>query len=127
MNIWQRLVNLEEQAKNFGLKWPDAISILKQIESECQEIRQHLEKKTFDTQELREEIGDLLHASMSLAWFMHFDAQDVLEKACDKFQKRLEMMQCIAKEQGKLHLQDKDFMDILQLWLQAKSRLQNHQ
>ncbi|HBB53583.1 MAG TPA: nucleoside triphosphate hydrolase [Legionellales bacterium] len=124
MDIWQRLVDLEKKSEDFGLKWPDALTILQQIESECREIREHLEKVKPNQKELEEEIGDLMHASMSLAWFLGFDSKNVLEKACNKFKNRLAMMKVIAKEQGYEHLRGKDFKCLLDLWKQVKVRLE---
>jgi uncharacterized protein YabN with tetrapyrrole methylase and pyrophosphatase domain len=123
MNIWQRLVDLEKKSENFGLKWPDAITILAQIESECKEIRQHLEAQIPNQKDLQEEIGDLMHATMSLAWFLGFESQQILEQACTKFEKRLGMMKVIAQEQGYEHLREKNFQSLLEIWSIAKQRL----
>jgi uncharacterized protein YabN with tetrapyrrole methylase and pyrophosphatase domain len=124
MNIWQRLVDLEKKSEDFGLKWPDALTILQQIESECREIREHLDMKNPRMDELSAEIGDLMHATMSLAWFLGFESQNVLDQACGKFEKRLAMMQVIAHEQGEEDLRGKDFNSLLQVWKEAKSRLE---
>jgi uncharacterized protein YabN with tetrapyrrole methylase and pyrophosphatase domain len=123
MHIWQRLKHLEESSCEFGLAWPDAMTILQQIESECKEIREHLEKETCDKNALQEEIGDLLHAATSLAWFCQFDAQQTLSSSCDKFEKRLDMMKKIAADQGLQHMKGQSFQELLQIWDEAKRRL----
>jgi uncharacterized protein YabN with tetrapyrrole methylase and pyrophosphatase domain len=125
MDIWERLVDLEEKSKDFGLEWPNAITILQQIESECREIREHLDNAQPNQKELQEEIGDLMHASMSLSWFLGFDSKNVLDKACHKFENRLAMMKDIAKEQGYSDLKGKDFKFLLDVWALAKSRLKD--
>ena len=123
MHIWQRLKHLEEASCEFGLAWPDALTILQQIESECKEIREHLEKENCDKQALQEEIGDLLHAATSLAWFCQLDTQKTLSSSCDKFEKRLNMMKKIAAEQGLQHMKGESFQTLLQIWDEAKRRL----
>lgn len=123
MHIWQRLKHLEEASYEFGLAWPDALTILQQIESECKEIREHLEKEKCDNNALQEEIGDLLHAATSLAWFCRFDAKQTLSASCDKFEMRLDMMKKIAAEQGLQHMKGQSFQELLQIWDEAKRRL----
>lgn len=123
MDIWQRLIDLEQKASDFGLTWPDAMTILEQIESECREIREQLNETKQDQALLSGEIGDLMHAVMSLSWFCGFDSYQVLEQSCDKFDMRLQMMKSIAKEQGMEHMKDKSFIELMKLWQDAKTRL----
>lgn len=123
MLIWQRLKHLEEASCEFGLAWPDAETILQQIESECKEIREQLLKENSDKKALQEEIGDLLHAATSLAWFCQFDAHQTLLNSCDKFEKRLEMMKTIAAEQGLHHMKNQSFEALMRVWDEAKQRL----
>lgn len=126
MDIWQRLIELEKNATDFGLTWPDALTILQQIESECREIREQLAEKIQDDALLSAEIGDLMHAVMSLSWFCGFDSHQVLTQSCDKFANRLQMMKIIAKEQGLNHLQSKSFSELMLMWKLAKARLQKN-
>lgn len=126
MDIWQRLIELEINAEDFGLTWPDALTILQQIESECREIREQLAEEKHDDALLSAEIGDLMHAVMSLSWFCGFDSHQVLTQSCDKFSNRLQMMKTIAKEQGLTHLQDKSFSEVMFNWKLAKERLQKN-
>jgi uncharacterized protein YabN with tetrapyrrole methylase and pyrophosphatase domain len=123
MEIWQRLVKLEEEGEAFGLKWPNALEILSQIESECGEIRSHLQQNDVSSDAFKQEVGDLMHAVMSLAWFCHLDANKVLHQSCDKFEKRLIMMKQIISEQGLTHMQGKSFEELMQVWAEAKRRL----
>lgn len=126
MRIWERLKHLEEASCEFGLTWPDAETILQQIESECKEIREQLMKENQDKQALQEEIGDLLHASMSLAWFCNFDAQKTLVASCTKFEKRLLMMKKIAAEMGLQHMRGQSIKILMHVWDEAKRRLSIH-
>lgn len=120
MQIWQKLQNLEEEGEAFGLIWPNAETILEQIESECREIRACLQEHS---QTLQEEIGDLLHAATSLAWYCGFDSKLTLNISCTKFSKRLAMMKDLAKQQGYENMQGKSFEELMALWDKAKQRL----
>ncbi|MDQ5884301.1 MAG: hypothetical protein QG556_640 [Pseudomonadota bacterium] len=123
VDIWHRLIDLEHKAADFGLTWPNAITIMQQIESECREIREQLNETNQDSVLLSAEIGDLMHAVMSLSWFCGFDSHDVLKQSCDKFDTRLQMMKTIAKEQGLEHMKDKSFSELIEYWQLSKSRL----
>lgn len=123
MEIWQRLVNLEEAAEEFGLKWPNALEIITQIESECQEIRVHLSQHDSSSDEFKHEVGDLMHAVMSLAWFCGLNSKQTLEHSCDKFEKRLAMMKTVIAEQGLSHMQGRNFDELMLVWDEAKRRL----
>ena len=123
MQIWQRLEMLEEAGEQFGLKWPNALEILSQIESECQEIRVHLNQHDCESSAFTSEVGDLMHAVMSLAWFCKLDSKLLLEQSCDKFEKRLNMMKTIIAEHGMVDMQGKDFIVLMQIWNESKTRL----
>jgi uncharacterized protein YabN with tetrapyrrole methylase and pyrophosphatase domain len=123
VDIWQKLVELEQASDKFGLCWPNALEILKQIKSECVEIEEQLVATTVNRQALQEEIGDLLHACTSLAWFCGLDSHQTLIQSTNKFEKRLEMMKVIASEQGFKDLKNQPFEKLMQVWQQAKKRL----
>lgn len=123
VDIWKRLVDLEQKAADFGLIWPDTETILQQIESECREIREQLAKESQDKELLSSEIGDLMHAVMSLSWFCGFDSSQVLNQSCEKFEKRLQMMVTIANENGYSDMQGKSFKELIKCWQDAKVRL----
>jgi len=123
MQIWQRLVKLENDSEDFGLAWPNALEILNQIESECLEIREHLESGDDKSLALEEEIGDLMHAVMSLSWFCGFDSLSVLEKSCNKFELRLNTMKAIAQEKGLENVKHYSFEELMLLWKLGKERI----
>jgi uncharacterized protein YabN with tetrapyrrole methylase and pyrophosphatase domain len=123
MEIWQELVELEQEADAFGLTWPDAETILKQIESEVQEIRACLSSTHVDQFALKEEVADLLHASTSLAWFLGLESKSLLDLSCKKFAKRLAMMKKLVIEAGEENMQGKTFEELMALWNKAKQRL----
>jgi uncharacterized protein YabN with tetrapyrrole methylase and pyrophosphatase domain len=123
MQIWQRLENLEVAAEEFGLKWPNALEILSQIESECQEIRAHLTENDASSDAFKQEVGDLMHAVMSLAWFCGLNSRQTLEQSCDKFEKRLAMMKVVIAEKGLNNMQGKNFEELMLVWDEAKRRL----
>lgn len=121
MTILEEVEHLEKDAVAFGLQWETKEQIMTQIRNECLEIEEHLH---FPEQRvaLQDEIGDLLHAAISLCVFCNFSPELTLQKSLDKFEKRLNAMKDIAKEQGLTHVKGKSFDELMHYWAQAKAR-----
>jgi ATP diphosphatase len=96
-----------------------------QIESECAEINEHLDKGIAQANqiELQEEIGDLLHAVFSLCVFCNLSPRDTLEQTLDKFERRLKAVKDISKEQGLTNLSGFPFDELMAIWQKAKARV----
>jgi ATP diphosphatase len=119
MAILEEIEYLDQEAVAFGLQWETRDQIMAQIRNECLEIEEHFHEQS---EELQDEIGDLLHAVFSLCIFCNFSLEITLRKSLDKFEYRLNSMKDIAKEQGLTHLREKSFDELMQYWNQAKSR-----
>lgn len=119
------LIAIETDARAFGFDWPNAMSIVEQAESECDEIREVLDEKQ-STERLQEEIGDLLHTAISLCLFAGFDPNATLTKVNQKFGTRMQVLKMIAKEKGYDQLHNQSFQFMLQLWDEAKKQTDNY-
>ncbi|MGI9214692.1 MAG: MazG nucleotide pyrophosphohydrolase domain-containing protein, partial [Gammaproteobacteria bacterium] len=87
---------LQQDAINFGFNWPNMDMLIEQIISECKEIEQaHHDNESKDR--IQEEIGDLLHAVMSLCIFNGFDITQTILKNNDKYNRRLKALKIITK------------------------------
>jgi len=125
MNLLEKVAFLENEASAFGFEWETTAQIMAQIESECVEIREHLDNgiTKSNQDELQEEIGDLLHAVFSLCVFCQFSPKDTLSKTLDKFERRLNAVKAISEEQGISHLKGYPFDELMEIWRQAKVRV----
>lgn len=113
----------EEQirrADEFGFSWAEASQLLDKIRSECCEVEEELEHPT-NLGALQQEVGDLLHATLSLILFLNMDINDTLEKTLAKFDGRFEKMQKIASEEGLSTLKGFPLERLLDLWKKAKN------
>jgi uncharacterized protein YabN with tetrapyrrole methylase and pyrophosphatase domain len=119
MNTLQRLIAQEKDARAFGFDWPNQMAAIKQIINECKEIIEDIEAKA-PSAKIQEEMGDLLHAAVSLCVFSGFDVEDTLEKIIHKFGRRMDAVKDMTRELGlnDLHGQSTQFM--LNLWDKAK-------
>ena len=88
MDLFDKVVALEEDASKFGFRWETTAQIMNQIQSECVEIEEHLDDGigTVCTANLQEEIGDLLHAVLSLCVFCKLSPRDTLHQSLAKFE-----------------------------------------
>lgn len=129
MDIFANLIQQDDKAATFGFKWEHAQQILAQIQSECQEIRDHLEPKSSPSShnQLQEEIGDLIHASFSLCLFLKLNPQETLQKSIDKFERRFKMVEKLANQQGLKNLVGQSFEDLMLFWDNAKKLTDDQQ
>ena len=119
MDIIKRLIELEEEANVFGFRWSHIEQILAQIYSEYQEIIADTNNH-ISPEKLQEEIGDLLHAVFSLCLFCKFDPEKTLASAINKFERRLNAVKQIAREQGITSLEKYSFDELMRFWQRAK-------
>ncbi len=122
MDLLEKIVSLEESASEFGFRWDTADQIMNQIQSECEEIKEHLDHELSQDNKiaLQEEIGDLLHAVFSLCVFTGFSPRMTLGQSLTKFERRLRAVKLIAEERGLANLDGKTFDELMQIWNRAK-------
>ena len=116
----KRIVELEMQGKEYGFYWPDSASIMKQIYSECDEVNELLVDSNSSKEMLREEIGDLLHAVISLCTFYEFNPYEILGKSADKFKTRFDFTKKFSLEDGNQDLHNKKVDEMMKYWNKAK-------
>jgi len=122
MELLDKVVRLEEDAAEFGFRWENTNQIMAQIQSECEEIQEHLRVgiSKGNQSELQDEIGDLLHAVFSLCVFCRLSPRVTLEKALTKFERRLRAVKLIAEENGLTTLEGQPFDELMCIWDKAK-------
>ena len=124
MSPLQKLIVLERQTSLMGFDWPNTEMIIDQAISECDEIKRTIQMRE-GRKRLQEEVGDLLHAAISLCVFEGLDVEETLEQANSKFGARLEALQQIIKSRGFSTLKDQPFDFLLELWEEAKHLANN--
>ncbi len=122
MDLLDKVVSLEESASEFGFRWGTADQIMHQIQSECEEVKEHLHHGLSQDNKaaLQEEIGDLLHAVFSLCVFSGFSPGVTLGQSLTKFERRLHAVKLVAEERGLANLDGKPFDELMYIWDRAK-------
>ena len=109
----------EQEAIEFGFNWTHPDQIFDQIQSECQEIREVLDDSA-KKDELENELGDLMHATISLCVFTGFDPETALQKTLLKFNKRFIEVVRLAKQDGHTNLKGQRSEILMSYWNKAK-------
>jgi uncharacterized protein YabN with tetrapyrrole methylase and pyrophosphatase domain len=114
-----RLIRLEQQYAEYGFDWPDTEAILNQIASEVEEVKKAIRENESQNR-IQEEIGDVLHAVLSLIRFRGLDPNTLLVHANDKFESRCEGMKALAAREGVHSFKGVSFEEMLRFWELAK-------
>ncbi len=117
-DLFKHIVTLEKEVLDFGFYWDNLEQILNQIRNECIEVKEAYEKS--DRAHLKEEVGDLIHATMSLAVFLNLDPKLTLEKSMAKMQKRFNTLVELVKADGLPNLHHKPTSVKMSYWDKAK-------
>ncbi|WP_448587725.1 nucleoside triphosphate pyrophosphohydrolase [Thermocrinis sp.] len=114
----KRSQKLQDRASLVGFDFERIEQVLEKIEEELQELKEAM--KEGNKKDIEHEVGDLLTAVVELARFLKVDAEDCLQKANDRFERRFRYMEKRAKELGK-DLKEMTLEEMDKLWLEAKS------
>ena len=118
-DIFQKVIEQEKQAREFGFYWESLEQLVEQIQSECAEIQDAANRQ--DASHLQEEVGDLILAAISLAIFCNVDPHKALQDSSCKFQKRYDAMVNLVKLDGREHLKAQATQVLLHYWKRAKA------
>src|SRR5437016_10790890 len=110
---------LQQRAAGIGFDWPDARGPLAKVKEETAELEK--EMGAGRREQLEEEIGDLLFATVNLARKLGIEAGQALERANLKFTQRFEKVEKLAEERG-LEMGRATLEQLDALWNEVKSR-----
>ena len=124
MSPLEKLIALERQTSLMGFDWPDTETIIDQAISECDEVKRTIQGNE-GRKRLQEEVGDLLHAVVSLCIFEGLDLEQTISQVNKKFGARLEALQKVMTDRGLVTLKGQPFDFLLELWEEAKTIVGN--
>lgn len=113
----QRAHRLGEKAAHVGFDWANARAVLSKVHEELAELEAALHGESHER--AAQELGDLLFALASLARHLRLHAEDVLQRASDRFVARFRRVEDILAARGlEAHAISPELWD--QLWEEAK-------
>lgn len=117
--LLKQIETLETEAQHFGFYWESVQQLIEQIQSECLEVQEAHEKQ--DLVHLQEEIGDLIHAAVSLAVFCKLDPYETVKQNIEKFKRRYNAVVSLAKKDGFDTLHNQSHEKLMEYWNRAKA------
>lgn len=115
-----RAYRLHSRAARAGFTWENDEEVEQQVEAEWLEwLDASLEK---DAEAQKHELGDMIFSLVELGRRRGIKASEALDLACERFAKRFETMEEIAREKN-LDFSSLDMAEKDDLWQEAKERL----
>lgn len=108
---------ISKKAVKTGFEWPDEKSLYECIFSEFDEFKEA--EKAQNKEQMEEEFGDILFATVNLARWNKIDAEQALLKANKKFMTRFRKMEELATKP----LNEYSFEEYDALWKEAKKQV----
>ncbi len=108
---------VQSRAAKSGFDYPDADWAMKDLLSEIDELKEAILEK--NEQNITEELGDLLFSIVNLSRFLKVDAEEALNKSCDKFIYRFEKVENLAISKN-IDMKSSDINFLDKLWKEAK-------
>jgi uncharacterized protein YabN with tetrapyrrole methylase and pyrophosphatase domain len=117
-----RAQRTQEKASRVGFDWHNARDAWKKVLEEVAELEQELESELAhepDQERIEEEFGDVLFSLVNAARLMKFDAEQTLQNATNKFTRRFQGIEALARQQGRT-LDSMTLAEMDALWEEVK-------
>ncbi len=112
-----RAAKVQGRARRVGFDWPEVSGAMEALDSELAELKEAMTQP--DAAQVEEELGDLLFSAVNVSRFLKVDAEQALTGATDKFIRRFETVERLAKER-QLDMAKASLEELDGLWNQAK-------
>lgn len=119
-SLW-RAEKIQKKAAKIGYDWPDVHDALDKIEEETRELREGVDR--MDADNIVEELGDLLFATVDAARILGVDPEFAVHRACEKALSRFEYMEQAAIKRGKV-LEELNLAEMEELHQLARQELE---
>ena len=113
-----RAEKLQRRAASVGFDWPDKAPVFDKINEELAEIQNAIAEGN-DPGRLRDEVGDLLFASVNLARHLGIDPEVALRQGNDKFERRFRTVEVRLHDVDK-RAENCALDELEDHWVQAK-------
>ena len=112
-----KAMRLQEKAKQVGFEWEETSQVRAKVEEETRELEEAV--ASGDPARTEEEYGDLLFALVNYARFLRIDAENALERTNQKFIRRFNRMEELARQRGTA-LADLSLNEMDGIWEEVK-------
>lgn len=116
----QRAEKLQKRAAKIGFDWESSDDVLVKLTEEVTELREACHNTSPESEQIAEELGDVLFTCVNLARHGKFDSEQLLRKANQKFEKRFAFVENAILQSGTT-LEDASAEQMDELWNKAKA------
>lgn len=113
-----RAEKVQKKAAKVGFDWPDVTGAFDKIKEETAELEKAI--NSGDSENISEELGDLLFSVVNVSRFVKTDAEEALTAATDKFAARFRQVEQLAAERN-IDMNTAGLKVLDELWDEAKS------
>lgn len=106
---------IQKKASKVGFDWDNVEDVINKVEEELEELKQAIKNK--DSENMKEELGDLLFSVANLSRFLKINSTDALEKTIKKFDKRFRYVE------KKCDISKANLEEMEKFWNEAKNKL----
>jgi uncharacterized protein YabN with tetrapyrrole methylase and pyrophosphatase domain len=116
----KRAQKITSIAAIYGFDWPKIQDVMKKLKEEIKEFNTAIKNR--NTDEIEEELGDILFTMVNLSRFIQVDAETALSKVTNKFLQRFSYVTAKLSARG-ISLEKATLAQMDELWNEAKSRV----
>ncbi len=113
-----RSAKIQEKASKVGFDWDSVEGAFDKLDEEISELKSAFESS--DSENILEEMGDLLFSAVNVSRFMKVDPEEALTVSADKFLKRFSVVERLAEEK-KIDMKSASLEVLDELWNCAKA------
>ena len=114
-----RSQKIQKKAAHVHFDWAELSDVVAKVDEEIAETKEAI--ASGKSEDVAEEIGDLLFAVVNLARRTHHDAETLLQSATDKFVRRFNAVEDEVREQGR-KLGDVGLAELDEIWNAQKAK-----
>lgn len=118
-----RSQKIQKKVAKKGFDWPSMTLVLDKLQEEVDELKHELagSSEIWDIDAVADEIGDVLFSTVNVARFAKLDAEVLMKKANDKFQRRFQGVERFLADHGET-LESADLNRMEEGWQYVKAR-----
>jgi len=106
---------IQDKVKRMGFDWKNVGGVYEKLDEEINEL-----KNAENGQEREEEFGDVLFVCAHLGNFYNINPEIALQKACDKFSRRFELLEKMIQEKGLKDFKKMEIDKLDKMWEDVK-------
>ena len=117
MPALQKAQKVQKKVARVGFDWEVIEDVIAKVHEELEEVKDAINNK--EREQIAEEIGDLLFATVNLSRFLKLDSEDLLRKSISKFIDRFKKVEMQITDAGK-KIEECSLKELDDIWNKIK-------